>query len=103
MMIRDREGRNLLQIWKSQRRKIRAEFVAGNISVWFTGYVESYSEIELVLARGADQISVSLFCASHNVIEPDGNANGTNWRGISRVVVVRTDANTACTLYELDC
>lgn len=103
MTIRDREGRNLLQIWKSQRRKIRAEFSAGNISVWFTGYVESYSEIELVLARGSDQISISLFCASSRVIEPDGTTNGTNWRGISRVAVVTTDANTACTLYELDC
>jgi hypothetical protein len=103
MNILDRENRNLMQMWKSEKRKIRAEFVAGNISVWFTGYVESYSAIELVLARGANQISISLFCATYKLIEPDGNANGTNWRGISRVVVITTDANTACTLLELDC
>ncbi len=102
-MIHDREGRNLLQIWKSQRRKIRAEFCAGNISVWFTGNVESYSEVELVLSRGGDQMSISLFCATYRVVEPDGNANGMNWRGIARVAIVTTDADTSCTLYELDC
>ncbi|GAA4441620.1 hypothetical protein [Bremerella cremea] len=102
MIIRDREGRNLAQVWKSQRRAIRAEFSAGNISVWFTGYVESYSETEIVLARDSDQVSISLFCANFRVIEPDGSSSGIQWQGFSRVVVITTDANTACTLCELN-
>jgi hypothetical protein len=101
MEIIDTQRRNLLQVWQSQQVRIRAEFTAGNISVWFTGYVASYSPIELVLARDDDEVSISLFCGKYHVFEPDPTDSKGRWKGFQRAVVVTTDANTACTLYEL--
>lgn len=100
MTIHDGQGRNLLQIWKSQQAVIRAEFSAGNISVWFTGNVSSYSITELVLSRGNDEVSISLFSATYRLIEPDP-IEIPDLAAYRRVVVVTTDANTTCTLYEL--
>jgi len=93
-MIHDSDGTDILADWMKRQCAIRAEFTAGNISVWFTGRVSYHSRTELILERDGDELSLSLFCGAWRVISPPEGS------GYARVVVVTTDANTACTLYK---
>ena len=89
------DGVTIFDDWHSRKCYVRAEFTAGNISVWFTGQVAYHSAIELILERDGDELSLSLFCAKWRTFVPPSDS------GYIRVVVVETDGDTTCTLHEI--
>lgn len=70
--------------------------------VSFTGIVSDYSTIELLISRGLDEMSISLFCGEYSLIEPSPeSANEEIWQQYVRVVQIVTDAGAPCTIHEL--
>ncbi len=99
MNVLNQNGVDLLELWEREKTSVRAEVIAANISLSFTGQVVRHSTIELVLTRGYDEMSISLFCGSYEVFEPSiGKGASARYR---RVVQITTDGGGQCTLYEL--
>jgi hypothetical protein len=98
------EYKQLFEKWKQNNAVIRAEFVAGNISVAFTGRVLSHSSTELCLSRFDDEMSVSLFCAKLDYFdEVEGSPEAQDFfrRNYFCAVRVVTDAGVTCMVYEV--
>ena len=98
------EYKQLFEKWKQDNAVIRAEFVAGNISVAFTGHVLSHKSTELRLSRFDDEMSISLFCAKldyfDNIVgSPEAQAFFR--RNYFCAVRVVTDAGVTCMVYEV--
>ena len=97
------DGVDLFADWLERSARVRAELLAGNVSATFTGLVKDYSSIELLLARGQDEMSISLFCGEWKLLHrPRDDPAIQGWDGRYPVVQVLTDGGASVTLYEVD-
>lgn len=64
-------GQDLCAQWLATSAFIRAEVVGANVSVCFTGVISRFKSTEIVLARGADELSISTF-----YVMPDMSRSG---------------------------
>ena len=102
MRIITRDGSDLVDRWFREQAAVRVEVIAGNIAASLTGVVEQYSSTEILVVRGADRISVSLFCGKYDLIEPAVPSEpNPSWRGMYPIVQIVTDGGASCTLYEV--
>jgi hypothetical protein len=102
MKVVAKDGTDLLAFWKQESTLLRVELISGHVFVSFTGTVFDYTNIELVISRDLDEMSISLFCGKFNLIElsPE-SANEEIWQKYVRVVQIVTDAGAQCTIHEL--
>jgi hypothetical protein len=92
----------IFQQWLLNKTPVRAEVVGGHVSLWFTGTVSRCAMTNLVLERGTDELSISLFCCKYRLVEPPANIEPEGaWQQYRRIVQVQTDGGASCTLYEL--
>ncbi len=102
MDICSNQGENILQRWFDRQCLIRAELISGNVSLSFTGTVARFNNIEVVLQREIDEMSVSLFAASCKVMEPrQGQEAEGPWKFYRLIVQIQTDGGAQCVLHEL--
>jgi hypothetical protein len=101
MEILSESGDDLLALWSAKQTWLRVEVVSGNVAFWFSGVVVSYSNVEIVIGKDTDQLSISTFFATCRIFRPPGGNPSTPSRAdYGHVVQIVTDGGAQCTIYE---
>ncbi len=102
MKIVTKDGEDLLEFWHGNRSTLQAEIIGGHVALTFTGNLARYNTVEIVLARGSDELSISTFCGSYRVLPAPAQAEPAGfWQRYRRGVQIDTDGGAQCTIFEL--
>jgi len=102
MQIISDDGENVLEQWLKCKTLLRVEVVGAPISLSFTGILVRFSLTEIVVARNADELSISTFCGACRMFCPtEQQVSESFWQQYRRVVQVTTDGGAQCHIYAL--
>lgn len=89
-----------LQRWQSNRSVLEIEITVGHVWMQFTGRITHLRATEMVMAHESGELSISLFCANANLIEPSGQVNHKSWKQFASVMQIETDGGANCTIQD---